>query len=72
MRRVPVLQPEDTRGRVRRHVLDVRRVDRLLCSGGHEDLNSIVVVADGTLVERALDALRDEVLAPPGRSIAYS
>jgi hypothetical protein len=56
VRRITVIQPEDRRGRVRRHVLDVRRVDRLLCSGRHEDLDSVVMVADGALVERALGA----------------
>jgi hypothetical protein len=45
VRRVAVLQPEDRRGRVRRHVLDIRRVDRLLRAGRHEDLDGVVVVA---------------------------
>jgi hypothetical protein len=31
--------------------------ERLLCSGRHEDLHRIVVIANRALVERALDAL---------------
>jgi hypothetical protein len=40
-------------------VLDVRRVDRLLGAGGHEDLDGVVTVTNGALVERALDAGRN-------------
>ena len=54
MRRVAVLQPEDLSCDIRRNVLDVGRLDDLAVLLA-EDLDRVVVVADGALVERALD-----------------
>jgi hypothetical protein len=54
MRRVAVLQPEDLSCGIRRNVLDVGRLDDLAVLLA-EDLDRVVVVADGALVERALD-----------------
>jgi hypothetical protein len=55
MLRVAVLQPKNARGYIRRHVLDVGRIHRLCPTSRHEDLDGFEVIADGTLVERALD-----------------
>ena len=63
VRPVTFLQPEDARGDVGRHVLDVGRVDRLLGAGWHEDLDSWIIVADCLLVERTFDARVRLVLA---------
>jgi hypothetical protein len=48
-RQFAVLQPEDARG-------DVRRVHGLLAPSWHEDFCCFVVIADGTLIERTLNA----------------
>ena len=43
-------RPAGTPGddRLGRHVLDIGRVDRFLCSGRHEHLHAVEAVADGT------------------------
>jgi hypothetical protein len=51
--RVPVLQPEDAGGNIGRHVFDLMRDDRSFGAGRHEDLDGFVVIAIGSLVERA-------------------
>jgi hypothetical protein len=56
---VTIFQPENGSSRVRRHVLDIRRVDRLLAAGRHEDLDGLVVIADGSAVERPANATSD-------------
>jgi hypothetical protein len=53
---VTVPQPENTRGDVRWHVLDVGRVHWFRAVGGHEDFDGFVVIANGALIERTLDA----------------
>jgi hypothetical protein len=50
---IAVLQPEDAGSNIRRHVFDVVHDDRLFGTGRHEDLHCIVVIAVGSLVERA-------------------
>ena len=55
-RRVAVLQPEDARGQVGRNVLLVRQLGDVAVLVA-EDLDRVVAVADGALVERALDAV---------------
>src|SRR6516165_9668929 len=42
---ISVLQPENCRGRVWRHMFNVGRVDWLLRACGHENLNRVVIVA---------------------------
>jgi hypothetical protein len=56
VRRVAILQPEDARGDVGRHVLDVGRADQLLRAGRREDLDGVIAVTVGARVQRALDA----------------
>ena len=56
VRRVAVLQPEDARGQVGRNVLLVRQLGDVAVLVA-EDLDRVVAVADGALVERALDAV---------------
>src|SRR5262245_7798554 len=55
--RIAVLEPEDLRRDIRWHMLSVRCVDRLFCSGRHEDLYSLVGIADGALIKRTFDAV---------------
>jgi hypothetical protein len=55
---ISVLEPEDTRRDIGRHVLDERRVHRFCSISRHEDLHRFVVIAVGTVVERTLDACR--------------
>jgi hypothetical protein len=50
---IAVLQPEDAGCDVGRHVLDVMRVHEFFGAGRHEDLHCIVVIAIGSLAERA-------------------
>ena len=45
---VAVLQPEDTRGDIRRHMLDVASTHWFGVTSGHEDFCCLVVIADGT------------------------
>jgi hypothetical protein len=71
VRRAAVLEPEDRRSRIRWYVLDAGCVDRLLCSGGHEDFDRVVAVADAALVERALDT-RVRLFFPQAQSSARS
>jgi hypothetical protein len=49
-----ILEAEDARGDVGRHVLDVGRVHGLLRASGHEDFDRVVAVAVGALIERTL------------------
>jgi hypothetical protein len=42
-------------------VLDVEHDDRLLSVCWHEDLDGFVIIADGALVERTLDAIGDAI-----------
>jgi hypothetical protein len=54
--RIAVLQPEDARRDIGRHVLGVGRVHQMRWTSRHEDLNGFVVIAVGTLIERTPDA----------------
>jgi hypothetical protein len=58
-----VLQPKDCCNIARRHVLDVRRMDWLFASVRQKNLNSLVRVPDGTMVERALNSIIRVALA---------
>jgi hypothetical protein len=53
---IAVLQPEDARRDVRRHVLDIRHDGWFLAVRRHEDLDGFIVIADGTGIERTLHA----------------
>jgi hypothetical protein len=54
--RIAVLQPNKRGADIGRAMLDVVHDDRLFAPSWHEDLDGIVVIAVGALVERALDA----------------
>jgi hypothetical protein len=54
---ISVLQPNKRSADVRRTVLGVVNDHRLFGTSRHEDLDRVVTVAVGALVERALDAL---------------
>ena len=56
--RISVLEPDESSSDVRRAVLDVVNDNWLFAPGRHEDLDRVVTVAVGALVERALDATR--------------
>jgi Pyridine nucleotide-disulphide oxidoreductase, dimerisation domain len=58
MLRVAVFQPEDARSDVRWHMLDVGRVHGLCSACRHEDLDGVIAVAVGALVERTFRAVR--------------
>jgi hypothetical protein len=53
---VAVLEPEDARRDIGRHMLDVRRVHRFCSTSRHENLDGVIAVAVGALVERTLGA----------------
>jgi hypothetical protein len=53
---ITVLQPNKCRTNIGRTMLGVVHDDRLFGTSRHEDLDGIVVIAVGALVERALDA----------------
>jgi len=61
VRWVAVPQPEDAGGDVGRHVLDVRRVDRLPGAGRHEDhwIRERAVVIDGEATEVIEDKTKE-------------
>ena len=63
---VAVLQPEDTRGDIRRHMLDVASTHWFGVTSGHEDFCCLVVIADGTGVERTLHDGESRIAIPIG------
>ena len=63
---VAVLQPEDTRGDIGRHMLDVAGTHRFVVACGHENFYCLVVIAVGTLVERTLHDGKSRIAIPIG------
>ena len=62
---ITVLQPNKCSSDVGRTMLDVVHNDRLLGAGWHENFHSVIVIAVGALVQRALNALVRCVLSNP-------
>jgi hypothetical protein len=52
-----VLEPEDCRRGVRHDVFHERRVDWRISTSRHENLDRILRVANGSLIQAALDTL---------------
>jgi hypothetical protein len=55
---ISVLEPDECSSNVARAMLGVVHDDRLFAPSRHEDLNGVIVIAIGALVERALSATR--------------
>lgn len=58
-----VLEPEDCRRDIGSNLGAERRVDRLISAAWHEYLHFVLLVANGALIQAALDTAISNVLA---------
>jgi hypothetical protein len=57
LRRISIFQPKNSRSNIRRHMLNILGIHRIAGTVRQEDLDGVVAVAGGTLIERTLNAV---------------